>query len=72
MSPAIHHMGASVACAQLLGPGMAPPPSTVNCSCVYIVRRNDGFFYVGESDDIKGLCHLHLEPCMTSAACMWC
>ena len=31
-----------------------PPPSTVGCSCVYVVRREDGFFYCGESDDIKG------------------
>lgn len=31
-----------------------PPPSTVGCSTVYIVRRADGFFYCGESDDIKG------------------
>lgn len=45
---------ARVARVQVLGPGMAPPPSTVNCSCVYVVRRGDGYFYCGESDDIKG------------------
>jgi hypothetical protein len=33
---------------------MVPPPSTVNMSCVYIVRRSDGYFYCGESDDIRG------------------
>ncbi|EIE20036.1 hypothetical protein COCSUDRAFT_58259 [Coccomyxa subellipsoidea C-169] len=39
---------------QVLGAGKVPPPSTVGCSCVYVVRREDGFFYCGESDDIKG------------------
>lgn len=39
---------------QVLGPGKVPPPSTVGCSCVYVLRRTDGFFYCGESDDIKG------------------
>ena len=33
---------------------MAPPPSTVNRSCVYVVRTPGGRFYCGQSDDIKG------------------
>lgn len=39
---------------QVLGAGKVPPPSTAGCSCVYVVRRSDGYFYCGESDDIKG------------------
>ncbi|KAK9829858.1 hypothetical protein WJX72_008283 [[Myrmecia] bisecta] len=38
---------------QLVLPGRVPPPSTVNSSCVYVVRRADGYFYCGETDDIK-------------------
>ena len=29
--------------------GQDPPPRTVGCACVYVVRREDGCFYVGES-----------------------
>lgn len=31
-----------------------PPPSTVGCSCVYVVRRKDGWFYCGQTDDLRG------------------
>ncbi|KAL6770905.1 MSH1 [Auxenochlorella protothecoides x Auxenochlorella symbiontica] len=33
--------------------GQTPPPRTVGLSCVYIVRRTDGWFYVGSTDSIK-------------------
>ena len=32
---------------------MEPPPGTVGRSFVYIVRRTDGKFYAGETDDLK-------------------
>lgn len=28
--------------------GQRPPPRTVGLSCIYVVRRSDGWFYVGE------------------------
>ena len=36
-----------------------PPPSTVGCSCVYIVRRGDGRFYCGQTDELKGRLNRH-------------
>ena len=30
-----------------------PPPATVGESCVYVVRRADGWLYCGETDNIK-------------------
>jgi len=33
--------------------GQVPPPATVGHSCVYVVRRLDGAFYCGETDDLK-------------------
>ena len=45
-------LGAAV---QVLKAGKVPPPSTTGCSCVYVVRRSDGYFYCGESDDIRGI-----------------
>ncbi|KFM25783.1 DNA mismatch repair protein MutS [Auxenochlorella protothecoides] len=33
--------------------GQTPPPRTVGLSCVYVVRRTDGWFYVGSTDSIK-------------------
>ncbi|BDA51431.1 probable DNA mismatch repair protein MutS at C-terminar half [Coccomyxa sp. Obi] len=44
---------------QVLGAGKVPPPSTAGCSCVYVVRRADGYFYCGESDDIKARLQRH-------------
>ncbi|CAL8466240.1 g5776 [Coccomyxa elongata] len=44
---------------QVLGAGKVPPPSTAGCSCVYVVRRSDGYFYCGESDDIKARLQRH-------------
>ena len=38
--------------ASLVRAGWSPPPAVVGCSCVYVVRRSDGFFYCGESDDL--------------------
>ena len=31
-----------------------PPPSTVGRSCLYILRRSDGRFYCGQTDELKG------------------
>jgi len=39
--------------------GQVPPPSTVGCSCVYIVRRGDGRFYCGQTDELKGRLNRH-------------
>lgn len=36
-----------------------PPPSTVGCSCVYILRRGDGRFYCGQTDELKGRLNRH-------------
>ena len=36
-----------------------PPPSTVGCSCVYIVRRGDGRFYCGQTDELRGRLNRH-------------
>lgn len=36
----------------LLGPRQLPPPSTTNHSCVYMLQRPDGKFYVGQSDNL--------------------
>lgn len=31
-----------------------PPPSTVGRSCLYVLRRSDGRFYCGQTDELKG------------------
>ena len=46
--------------------GQVPPPSTVGCSCVYIVRRSDGWFYCGETDNIAGMLW------QQHSQCLWC
>ena len=38
--------------ASLVRAGWSPPPAVVGRSCVYVVRRADGYFYCGESDDL--------------------
>ena len=37
---------------QVLAPGTMPPPFTSACSCVYVLKRGDGMFYCGQSDDL--------------------
>ncbi|KAL0023521.1 hypothetical protein WJX79_006936 [Trebouxia sp. C0005] len=44
---------------QVVRGGQVPPPSTVGCSCVYIVRRGDGRFYCGQTDELKGRLNRH-------------
>ena len=44
---------------QVVRAGEVPPPSTVGCSCVYVVRRGDGRFYGGQTDDLKGRLNTH-------------
>ena len=39
--------------------GEVPPPSTVGHSCVYILRRLDGRFYCGQTDELKGRLSKH-------------
>ena len=39
---------------QAIGPGQQPSAATVGSSCVYICQRSDGFFYCGQTDDIRG------------------
>ena len=38
-----------------------PPPSTVDCSCVFIVRRGDGRFYCGQTDRLRGCLNRHYK-----------
>ncbi|KAL3131455.1 hypothetical protein ABBQ38_007763 [Trebouxia sp. C0009 RCD-2024] len=44
---------------QVVRGGEVPPPSTVGCSCVYILRRGDGRFYCGQTDELKGRLNRH-------------
>ena len=37
---------------QVLASGTMPPPSSSACSCVYVLKRRDGMFYCGQSDDL--------------------
>ncbi len=39
---------------QIVRAGQVPPPSTVGCSCIYVLRRGDGRFYCGQTDNMKG------------------
>ena len=43
----------------LLGPRQLPPPSTTNHSCVYMLQRPDGKFYVGQSDNLLARVRRH-------------
>ncbi|KAK9832926.1 hypothetical protein WJX74_001881 [Apatococcus lobatus] len=56
--------GASSSCSFTAAPMVIaarqnPPPSTVGCSCVYVVRRQDGWFYCGQTDDLRGRLQTH-------------
>ncbi|KAH9307957.1 hypothetical protein KI387_035868 [Taxus chinensis] len=42
-----------------IGAGQRPPPSVVKSSCVYILQRPDGRFYVGQTDDLTGRISAH-------------
>ena len=48
---------------QVIRPGMEPPPSTVGYSCIYVLRRPDGYFYVGETDELKRVSLFRLSDC---------
>jgi len=39
--------------------GEVPPPSTVGHSCVYVLRRVDGRFYCGQTDELRGRLDKH-------------
>ena len=39
---------------QVMPAGTAPPPSSTDRSCVYVVKRPDGMFYCGQSDRLAG------------------
>lgn len=41
--------------------GQAPAPSTVGTSCVYVLRRPDGFFYVGSTDSLYDRIRAHRQ-----------
>jgi predicted GIY-YIG superfamily endonuclease len=36
-----------------------PPPAAAAWSCVYVLRRDDGWAYVGETDDLAGRLEAH-------------
>jgi len=42
-----------------VGPRQLPPPSTTMHSCVYLLQRPDGRFYVGQSDNLTGRVRQH-------------
>eukprot|EP00249_Psilotum_nudum_P012287 c23698_g1_i1 orf=55-3885(+) len=42
-----------------IGPQQRPPPSTTNHSCVYLMQRPDGKFYVGQTDNLAGRITAH-------------
>lgn len=44
---------------QIVRGRQVPPPSTVGCSCVYVLRRSDGRFYCGQTDELKGRLSRH-------------
>ena len=37
---------------QVMLAGTQPPPSSTSRSCVYVVKRPDGMFYCGQSDNL--------------------
>ncbi|KAL4544776.1 hypothetical protein Ndes2526B_g00720 [Nannochloris sp. 'desiccata'] len=47
--------------AHLIPVGMIPPVRTVGASCVYIVRRSDGWYYVGSSDSLQDRIKTHRQ-----------
>ena len=50
---------------QIVRAGQVPPPSTVGCSCIYVLRRSDGRFYCGQTDNMKGgLCSETMSRCV--------
>ncbi|KAG0581834.1 hypothetical protein KC19_3G013500 [Ceratodon purpureus] len=42
-----------------IGPRQLPPPATTMHSCVYILQRPDGRYYVGQSDNLTGRVRRH-------------
>lgn len=50
--------GSSCICS-FIGPRQLPPPSTTMHSCVYMLQRPDGRFYVGQSDNLTGRVRQH-------------
>lgn len=52
MHPSASHQLAE--CMQVVRGGQMPPPSTVGRSCLYVLRRSDGRFYCGQTDELKG------------------
>jgi predicted GIY-YIG superfamily endonuclease len=48
------HTGAMQLHCSLVGPRQLPPPLTTKHSCVYMLQRPDGQFYVGQSDNLVG------------------
>jgi hypothetical protein len=48
----------SYTCA-FIGPRQLPPPATTMHSCVYMLERPDGRFYVGQSDNLTGRVRRH-------------
>ena len=42
-----------------IGPRQLPPPATTMHSCVYMLQRPDGRFYVGQSDNFTGRIRRH-------------
>ncbi|GLJ24672.1 hypothetical protein SUGI_0471830 [Cryptomeria japonica] len=46
-------------CCSSIGACEQPPPTMVKTSCVYILQRPDGKFYVGQTDDLAGRIGTH-------------
>jgi hypothetical protein len=45
--------------ATIIPPGCDPPAHTASASCVYVLRRADGWFYAGESDALLARLDAH-------------
>ena len=52
---------------QVVLAGTKPPPSIASRSCVYVVKRSDGMFYCGQSDNLASE-HSAARTCILSEA----
>lgn len=46
---------------QFVAHGQAPGPATVGASCVYVLRRADGYFYAGSTDALHDRIRAHRQ-----------
>jgi hypothetical protein len=51
--------------AQYVRRGQAPGPATVGSSCIYVLRRPDGFFYAGSTEALYDRIRAHRQASPT-------